>query len=48
MLKWLLVDEDAVQKENQYQQTKLYTQESKQQQDVSLPFILLHMQMLGW
>ena len=46
--KWLLVDEDEAPKENQYQQTKPYTQELKQRQDVSLPFILLHMQMLGW
>ena len=46
--KWLLVDEDEVQKENQFLQTKRYTQELKRQQKESLPFILLHMQMLGW
>ena len=46
--KWLLVEEDAAQKENQFLQTKRYTQESRQRQDVNLPFILLHMQMLGW
>ena len=46
--KWLLVEEDAAQKENQFLQTKRYTQELKRQQKESLPFILLHMQMLGW
>ena len=46
--KWLLADEDAAPKENQFLQTKRYTQELKRRQDVSLPFILLHMQMLGW
>ena len=46
--KWLPVDEDAAQKENQFLQTKRYTQESRRQQKESLPFILLHMQMLGW
>jgi len=48
MLKWPLAEDEEVQRESQFLQTKLYTQELKQRQDVNLPFTLLHMQMLGW
>ena len=45
--KWLLVDEDEVPKENQFLQIKRYTQESKLQQEESLQYTQVLMQMHG-